>query len=211
MAIIAKASGGVKVPILEEGIYTAVCTWLIDLGMQHSEKYNKDSQRVMVGLEIDGEKVEVSGETVPRVMWQEYTNSLHEKSLLRRDLQAWRGKAFTETELAGFDLKNILGVPCQVQVIHNKTASGEYANIAAVMAMPRGIERPKAVSLVYFDLSEPDTFDEFHKLPEFIRKKISLASNFNSCGLGEYLQKHPGNAPELDLDVVDDDDDGLPF
>ena len=35
---------------------------------------------------------------------KDYKNSLHEKAGLRKDLEAWRGRRFTDAELAGFDL-----------------------------------------------------------------------------------------------------------
>ena len=72
-----------------------------------------------------------------------YTLSLHENAALRRDLQSWRGRAFTETELAGFDLKTVLGVPCMITLVHSP--DGKYANIQAVAGLPKGMEAPPQV------------------------------------------------------------------
>lgn len=215
MAIIAKAGGGSSTPPLEEGIYTGVCTRLIDLGQQFSEKYGKLSRRIMLGWDIAGEHIELSdGEKANRNMYNEYTTSLHEKSALRKDLQAWRGKAFTQEELDGFDLKQILGVPCQLQVIHNERNGNTYANISAIMAIPKGMPKPEGdYPQIYFDLDDNSTFSEYERIPDWIKDKIKQATNLTSTGFEEYLQNKngAGNTPEGYTDIDDVNEDDLPF
>lgn len=75
----------------------------------------------------------------PYLVDQRYTLSLDERSNLRRDLEAWRGRAFTLAEAAGFDLERLIGVPCGLVVVHKqgKEAGKVFANIQAVLpAMP---------------------------------------------------------------------------
>jgi len=73
---------------------------------------------------------------------QFYTASLHEKAKLRQHLEAWRGRTFSEEELNGFDLENVIGVPCQLQVIHHTNKAGKtYANVQAVVPPGKGAER----------------------------------------------------------------------
>ena len=36
-----------------------------------------------------------------------YTLCLHERAALRKDLESWRGRKFTEQELDGFDLEKL--------------------------------------------------------------------------------------------------------
>ena len=64
------------------------------------------------------ELIEIGGEMVPRTISPRYTASLNVKSVLRRDLSAWRGRDFTQAELEEFNLRNIVGAPCLLQVIH---------------------------------------------------------------------------------------------
>jgi hypothetical protein len=96
----------------------------------------------------------------PFAATQFYTASLHEKAQLRKDLEAWRGKKFTEEELEGFDLTDVLGKYCMIQVVHS--VDGQYANVNAIMRY-KGEEPAGVNELVSFDLSKPDkkVFDAF--------------------------------------------------
>jgi hypothetical protein len=79
----------------------------------------------------------------PILVFKRYTLSLHEKSALRKDLEAWRGKAFTPTELEGFDVETIIGVGCMVSIVHATKDGITYANVAAVMKLGKGMHAPQ--------------------------------------------------------------------
>jgi hypothetical protein len=66
-----------------------------------------------------------------------YTASLHEKAKLRKDLESWRGRAFTPEELKGFDLEKLIGANCQIQVVHAKVGEKVYANVAAIVPLSK--------------------------------------------------------------------------
>lgn len=73
-----------------------------------------------------------------------YTLSLHEKAGLRKDLEAWRGRAFTEEELQGWDVEQILSVPCLLSILQTPKPNGEiWANINSIMRLPKGMEAPR--------------------------------------------------------------------
>ena len=118
-----------------EGLHPAVCVDVIDLGLVQTEWGEK--YRVELRWELDQVDPE-SEKGRPYMVTAKFTNSLHEKSRLRPMLEAWRGRKFTGDELDGFDLEKLLGVNCQVQVIHNITDKGTYANVQAVVPAPRG-------------------------------------------------------------------------
>jgi hypothetical protein len=204
MSLIAKSEGNTQIELLPEGVHTAVCTQLIDLGIQYSEKFDKSARKVIITWELPDETYETSeGEKKNRIVWKEYTLSLGDKANLRKDLQAWRGKAFTEDELKGFDLNNILGVGCQIQIIHNKKGENTYANIASIMGLPKGMQMEKPSNLLSFDLDNPTDYSvKFEMLPQFIKDKI-----FNSTTWKELYE-----APLMDsVGVSDADEDALPF
>jgi hypothetical protein len=78
-----------------------------------------------------------------------YTLSLNEKATLRKHLEAWRGKLFTPAELEGFDLENLLGANCQLQVIHNLSDQGRtFANIQAIVPLGKGMTKLRPVDYV---------------------------------------------------------------
>src|SRR3990167_2490369 len=63
-----------------------------------------------------------------------------EKANLRKHLEAWRGKKFTKEELDGFDVEKLLGVNCQLQVIHNLSDNGgTFANVQAIVPLGKGM------------------------------------------------------------------------
>src|SRR5262249_30756803 len=72
-----------------------------------------------------------------------YTLSLNELSILRKDLAAWRSRDFTDDELKGFDLETIIGHACLLNVAHENRNGETYANVTAVMKLPKGMTAPQ--------------------------------------------------------------------
>lgn len=158
-----------------EGNHIAVCYLVCDLGVHESAFQGKITakRKVRISFEIPGETME---DGRPFSVSKNYTLSLNEKANLRKDLQSWRGRAFTEQELDGFDIFNVLGHACMVNVIHTTSDNNgnTYANIASIAALPKGIPAPKAKNeLIAFSLD--DYSDKiFNKLPEWLQKKINM-------------------------------------
>lgn len=147
------ASAGQEFKQIEPGVYIATCYKLIDIGTQIGEYQGKKTARhqVIIGFEFPDEKIE-GGEYdgQPFSLSKFYSLSLSEKANLRKDLISWRGKPFTEQELARFDLTAIVGKPCQIQVIHNDK---DKAIINSIMAMPKKMDAPKQINpTLIFDL-----------------------------------------------------------
>lgn len=67
MSMIAKSEGNSNIKRLEDGVYTAISSMLIDMGIQKSEKYGKSSRKFIIVWNIENEFVEVNGEKLPRV------------------------------------------------------------------------------------------------------------------------------------------------
>jgi hypothetical protein len=97
-----------------QGLHAAVCVGVIDRGIKETPWGKKP--KVMLVWEIET-RME-NGR--PFTIHKHYTRSLHEKSNLHKDLEAWRGKSFTPDEIAGFDLEKLLGTQCQVTVEHKE-------------------------------------------------------------------------------------------
>jgi len=156
MPLMAKETGG-DFELPPEGVHNAVCTKIIDLGMQEST-YNGNTslkRKVLIEWELDGVERK-DGE--PFLVASRYTLSLGKNAQLRKVLQGWRGKAFTKEELAGFDLEKVLGAPCQVQIVHNEAANGNtYANVENVMPLGKGVEKPTPSNeLLIYSCDAPD-------------------------------------------------------
>lgn len=209
MSLYVEEKGGSSIPPLAEGSYPAVCIALVDMGEQFSPAFEKYTRKVAVGWEIVGETVTVDGETVPRTFYNTYTASLSSKGNLRKDLTAWRGRDFTAEELKKFDLRNILGAPCLVQVVHKKSADGTktFANLAAVMKMPKGLEKPTPQTKpLAFDIesSDPDMLENF---PEWIANRVRESRTFIAHQEEMKLAAEKPN----DFKEIGEEDGELPF
>jgi len=132
MSIIAKKNKREFSPA-PEGLHSAVCCDVVDLGMQQSPWGEAHKVEIRWQLEEKDPKSDR-----PYMVVSRYTLSLHEKSRLRPMLEAWRGRKFNNDELDGFDLEALVGVNCQIQVCHNIKDDGEvFANVQAVVGPER--------------------------------------------------------------------------
>ena len=136
------ASKGTSFAPCPAGTHIAVCIDVVDLGLIKTTYKTsvKTQHKVNIVWEID-EKRDDGQPFRPR---KRYTLSLHEKASLRKDLESWRGRAFTEDELRGFDLEALIGVPSMISVVHAAVAGQIYANVTAIMKAPKGMKAPPA-------------------------------------------------------------------
>ena len=184
MAIIAKEVM-TRIEPISEGVHVGICYGVVDIGSQYSKQYDKTARKVIIMWEISDETyTDKDGNEQPRTLSREYTLSLNEKSGLRKMLEQWRSRKFTEEERLGFDLMNIVGLPCQITVIHEEKNGNTYANMSGIMVYPKGAEPPKQHNAsIYFDttdktLSQLD--EEMKILPEWIQNKIKESDEYKT-------------------------------
>lgn len=200
MSLIAKNEGK-DFEITPAGNFVGRCYQIVDLGWQTSEwnGERKNQHKVRISFELPTELMK-EGENAgrPFSVSNNYTVSLHEKSNLRKALEAWRGKKFSDTELEGFELDKIIGLPCMIQVIHNEVGDKTYANISSIASLPAGVECPEAVNpqLVYDN--DKATEDEFQALPEWLRNKINRGGKSESS-VATTNSENPGEGMESDI------------
>lgn len=161
--------GGQNFDPVDEGMHQAICYALYDLGTQYSERFGKSAPKVIIVWELPDERITIEDETgsrnLPRAISKIYTCSLHEKANLRKDLESWRGRSFTDDELKGFDLKRLLEVNCTLQILHKRKDDKVYANIVSIVPLIKGMTKRKPENPVrHFSFEEntnipPDTPD----------------------------------------------------
>ena len=177
-----------KVPPVEAGVYMAVCIGFVDLGEQYSEKFKNYSYKGMYIWELPGETIEIDGEQKPRQLSKEFTISGSSKSNLRKFIESWNGKSYSDEEFGEIDLFDQIGKPCQLNVVLNGT--GEYANVDNLMPIPKGFPAPTtATEHIKWDMDAWND-DVFAKLPEWIQEKIKKST--------QYQKDH---APETEIKV----------
>ena len=181
--LVAETSGDYE--LAPVGVYRAVCTRLLNLGMQ--ETNYGDKHQIHLAFEID----ENMADGRPFLMMQNYTLSLNSKARLRNDLEAWRGRAFTAEELSGFDLKTVLGKPLQISVVHSQ--DGKYANIGSMMPLGRGQEALAPSGDLLYINSLPEDNASFELLSERMKDRIQAGLNRMKESIN--LSVHPDPMP----------------
>ncbi len=189
MALIAKQTEG-DFEISPAGNYAARCYQMVELGIREKGgMYAGEAHQMRWSFEIN----ETMSDGRPFSVSEILTISLGKKAKLRDRLKSWRGRDFTDTELAGFDLKNVVGAPCMINVVHNESAGKTYANIASITPLPKGMQAPELVNekLVW------EFGDDESRLPEWLRKMLG---------------RDPRQPAYSDNVIpMHDDDDDIPF
>jgi len=179
---------------------------VIDLGTQKSEYMGqvKMLRKVKFFWELHGDELKTD-DGKPLIQTRNYTLSLGDKASLRKDLESWRGKSFTDDELRGFDLRNLLDKWCMVTVQHRTANNGNtYADAVAITPVPAIVQKagmPQGVNpCVLFDLQKFDQ-EVFDSLSQGLKDQIMLSAEYRNTftDVNKKLQ---------DAAIIDDD---VPF
>jgi len=201
--------------IVPPGSHLARCYRIVDVGTQAVEWQGQQKflRKVMIGWEVHGEEENgsplLTDEGEPLAMFKNYTLSWSENANLRKDLQNWRGVPWKDEEVNRFDLKNILGQWCMLNVIHAEGKNNKvFANVAGITPVPGIIKKgglPQGVNaLQMFRLADPDwaLFETFSK---GLKAKIEASPEFKA------MKKGPAPMPTANGSGFDDMDDDIPF
>lgn len=214
MSFFIEDTGSTFTPV-PAGMHLARCYRFIDLGTQQTNFEGKVDykRKLKIVWEIHGEddagKPIVTDKGEPMIITKDYTMSWNDKATLRKDLQSWRGREFTDEEQKRFDIKSILDKWCMLNVAHKpkKTGTGSYANVVAVTPVPNAIKNalPKGHNKCgMFMISEPDMemFDSFGK---HLKDTIQNAPEWKA------VQGRATTATEAPKGAFDDMADDIPF
>jgi len=169
MSLVAKPGNSIE-PI-EAGNHHGVCVAVIDLGTQYNERFQKEQPKVMITWELVDFPIESDNGDGFRLISREYTAVLSEKSNLYADLISWRGRDFTPEELEGFNVKNVLGANCLVNVVNITKNNKTYSNVTTVAKLPKGMTAKKGTYQLIYDMDE-DVENIPEGVPDWIKDKI---------------------------------------
>ena len=207
MSFRVEASGGSReFKIVPAGTHLARLYRIVDLGTQTSDFQGeiKVQRKVMFAWEIHGEEDDgsplMTEDGKPMAIFKNYTLSWNEAATLRKDLQAWRGTPWTDQEAARFDLKNVLGQWCMLNVIHKPGKEGKtFANVAGISPVPSFMKKqglPEGHNpLQLFRLGDPD-WDLYETFSKGLKAKIEASPEFRAL-------KKPLAQMSNDLDDLD--------
>jgi hypothetical protein len=195
MSLIAKAeSNNSTFTPVPTGMHLGRCFRIVDLGTQKSTYKGTDKfqRKVLIQFEIHSEDAQgnplLTDKGEPMSISKRYTLSLYENSSLSKDLESWRGSAFTADERRGFNLEKLLGVWAMLNITKSiGNDSKEYTNIETINPVPMQIKKaglpdPHNDTMIYsIDSSDEDTFN---KLSEGVRKTIESSPEFQGRNKG---------------------------
>jgi hypothetical protein len=190
---------------------------IVDLGTQSVDWKGKINMlhKVQFFFELHGEDMDgkplQTDDKKPLIQTKRYTISLNEKSTMRKDLESWRGKPFTDEELVGFDLTKLLGAWGMVTISHNTRDGKTYANLDAITPVPSMIVKagfPEGVNELFsFSLND---FDEkkFESLSEGLKETIKKSAEYRGTKGSPTLDAANAELAKASLSDIDDD---MPF
>ena len=151
MAILASEDSGGEYEQVPTGTHNAVCYQLVDAGTSMDEFQGTEKKRHFVYIFWELPDLPMA-DGRPMSISLKYNLTLHESGKLRRHLQSWRNRAFTEEELKSFDLTQILGTNCKIDVGLN---SNNRAKVLNVFAADGGSKKVQTVNeQTVFDLED---------------------------------------------------------
>lgn len=179
------------------GMHNAVCYRVIDLGTHEAEYQGKKHTRreLMISWEID----ELMSDGKRFAVSSFYTASLSEKSKLRPMLESWRGRPFTEQELEGFDLANIIGKPCMVNLVLSDKGKIKVASVSPLPKGMQSIELTNATQHLDLEKFDPLVYDA---LSDGLKNKIAQSPEYMQLsGAGTPAEASSTHAGDLDDDI----------
>jgi len=212
MPIIAeKKSGDFKQ--VEPGTYVARCYSMIEIGTIEVEFQGekKKAHKVMITWELPTELNvfdEAKG-SEPFAVSKSYTLSMHEKATLRKDLESWRGKGYTDEEAQKVDITKLLGQPCILSIIHlpvKNDPSKTYTAISSISKLMKGQECPEQINPMRVLSYDNFDWDVFNSLSDYTKDKIKTSEEFKKLSDPTVTQVEGG-----DIDPFDPNIDPLPF
>lgn len=179
MAILAKNNGGGDFELTPAGNQQAVCVFVEDIGTHEGSWQGKPIMRHQIVLCWELAEAMTKGENAgkPFMVSKFYTLSLSDRATLRKDLESWRGKAFTEDDLKnGFDVEKLKGVNCLLNIVHEEKNGNTRARVASISPLLKNMAPIKPVNT---------------RPPEWIQKlrNESIEAKEQS-GSGEYEQMY---------------------
>lgn len=75
----------------------------------------------------------------PYIAQRRFTVSLHERAALRKAVNSIRGKPLTDKEAEGYELDELIGLNCLIEVKREQKPRGLFAEVIGIMGLPKGM------------------------------------------------------------------------
>lgn len=209
MSIIAEKKESNDFVQVEPGTYVARCYSMIEIGTIESEYkgQTKHLHKVSITWELPTELAVFKEGEEPRpfVVSKKYTLSMYEKANLRKDLESWRGKAYTDEEAENVDITKLIGQPCLLSVIQQPRKDDpkkNYVAVSSISKLMKGQECPDQINPTKILSYDNFDWDVFNGLSDYMKDLIRSSEEFKK--MQEPETTHTGEISEVN-------EDDLPF
>lgn len=217
MAILAENNGGgnFERELIPAGIQVARCYSMIEIGTvaETWEGQSKLSKKVRLTFELPNEMRVFKPENgeQPMSISKTFTLSMHEKAGLRKFLESWRGKTYTEAEALKFDVSKLLGAAGMLTITHTDKEGKTYANIQAVAPVMKGMTCPDQMNpskILSYDAFDWDVYNE---LPKFLQDQIASTPEYGRIQAELAARQRAGQVAQTPQPQTEDGFENLPF
>ena len=219
MTLTRKAPGSEgKFELCPAGNHLAVLYGVVELGTQDHPWAMEQDKRWYPEVRLIWELTdEAMADGRPFSVSESYRVSLHEKSNLFKAIKGVLGREIGVDE--EFNLKSLVGTPCNVTVVHNPERNPKpgqqakvYANVGSVTVLSKrdAANPPEQINddLFYEMVRDPSgvLIPPGPDVPEWLRKKIMAAAEFAGFQAGPNLPPVPTSAV-----AAQQEGEGIPF
>jgi len=168
-------------------LYEIIYIGEIETPYKDNEGNNKWQNKVRLTWELPNEmrEFEKDGETTkkPMVISREVTFSLYKSekqtAVLRTIANALVGTALKDEEAEAFDIDDLLGKDCMVEVSHEEYEGSKYAKPVGFGSIPAGLTVPEQINKSNIVNVREVTPEEVDALPEFIANKMRSSREYH--------------------------------
>jgi hypothetical protein len=191
---------------------------IIHIGTVPTEYEGKKSMtdKIRLNFELCNEKKEFTegeGEK-PFSISREFTYSMGKKGNLRPFVEGFIGTKLHDDEAYNFNLEDLLGDACLLNVVHTEKDGNTYSNIQGASPLPKGMTAPEIVNEKRSLDINSTPWDILSVLPEFIWNKMKTSEEYEARmnvdndpvvgteAVKKYRPKAVGGDPEVNPDDV---------
>jgi len=215
MAIYAEntSNGDFERELVPAGIQLARSYSMIEIGTVEvefkGEKKQQKKIRISWELPLKKKVFKEGEEPKPMSISREFTLSMYEKAALRKFLESWRGKVYTDKEAEKLDVTKLCGHPCMITVIHKENKNGKaYAAVDGIAPVMEGMTCPDQINPTKILEYEAFDWDIFNALPEFLQNQIAMTPEY---GRLQAELAALGANPQAEQTQPQTKEDDLPF
>jgi len=151
------------------GIHPARCAGVVEIGT-HLNEYMGDTKKRHQMVVLWDVMDETTDDERPLRISKFYTVSTHPESNFAKDLVSWRGRTFTDEEQAAFEPYNIVGAPCQLNIVTGNNGKSKIDSVLNAKGVK--IAESDQPQLRFSIGGYKDGSEKLEDIPEWLQKFV---------------------------------------